>query len=126
MSVRILTGHVIERLAELPDGSVQCVVTSPPYWGLRDYGIEPQAWGADCRHEWGDEIAGARRSGGTASSTLGEASGGHAISDDARLRSIERSMHGGQSSALCSICGAWRGSLGLEPTFGLYVEHMVA
>jgi DNA modification methylase len=31
-------GDVIERLRELPAGSVQCVVTSPPYWGLRDYG----------------------------------------------------------------------------------------
>ncbi len=28
----------MERLRELPDGSVHCVVTSPPYWGLRDYG----------------------------------------------------------------------------------------
>mgnify|MGYP001609866353 FL=1 len=31
-----------EQLALLPDASVQCVVTSPPYWGLRDYGIEGQ------------------------------------------------------------------------------------
>src|SRR3954468_16317497 len=29
-------------LAELPDESVNCVVTSPPYWGLRDYGVEGQ------------------------------------------------------------------------------------
>lgn len=29
-------------LARLPSGSVQCVVTSPPYWGLRDYGIPGQ------------------------------------------------------------------------------------
>lgn len=35
---RILTGDVRERLRDLPDQSVQCVVTSPPYWGLRDYG----------------------------------------------------------------------------------------
>lgn len=34
---RILVGDVRERLAELPDGSVRCCVTSPPYWGLRDY-----------------------------------------------------------------------------------------
>jgi len=31
---------VLDRLRELPDESVQCVVTSPPYWGLRDYGVE--------------------------------------------------------------------------------------
>lgn len=48
----ILTGDVRERLAELPDASVQCVVPSPPYWQLRDYdmidqiGLEEslQAW----------------------------------------------------------------------------------
>ena len=31
--------HVLQRI---PSESVQCVVTSPPYWGLRDYGIEGQ------------------------------------------------------------------------------------
>ena len=31
-------GDVLARLGELADESVQCVVTSPPYWGLRDYG----------------------------------------------------------------------------------------
>ena len=48
----------------LQDESVQTVVTSPPYWGLRDYGIAPQVWGSEdpcCGgpwpfgHEWGDE-----------------------------------------------------------------------
>lgn len=42
MNNRILVGDVTERLRELPDESVQCVVTSPPYWGLRDYGVEGQ------------------------------------------------------------------------------------
>ena len=34
----ICEGDALERLRELPDGSVQCCVTSPPYFGLRDYG----------------------------------------------------------------------------------------
>jgi DNA modification methylase len=38
MSVDILIGDCRQRLAELPDGSVHCCVTSPPYFGLRDYG----------------------------------------------------------------------------------------
>lgn len=38
MDLKLLTGNVLERLRELPDESVHCVVTSPPYWGLRDYG----------------------------------------------------------------------------------------
>ncbi len=41
-SWRILHGDVRERLRDLPDGSVQTCVTSPPYWGLRDYGVSGQ------------------------------------------------------------------------------------
>ena len=40
MTVRVLTGDVFDRLTELPDESVHCVVTSPPYFALRDYGVE--------------------------------------------------------------------------------------
>lgn len=39
---QILKGDAGAVLATLPDESVHCVVTSPPYWGLRDYGIEGQ------------------------------------------------------------------------------------
>lgn len=39
MTVRILVGDVRESLRDLPSDSVHCVVTSPPYWGLRDYGV---------------------------------------------------------------------------------------
>jgi DNA modification methylase len=42
MTVRILVGDVREQLKTLPDESVHCVVTSPPYWGLRDYGVAGQ------------------------------------------------------------------------------------
>ena len=38
----LLEGDVSDVLPRLPDESVQCVVTSPPYWGLRDYGIHGQ------------------------------------------------------------------------------------
>lgn len=38
----ILLGDVRERLKEVADGSVHCVITSPPYWGLRDYGNDSQ------------------------------------------------------------------------------------
>ena len=42
MSVSILIGDVIDRLRDLPDNHFDCVVTSPPYWGLRDYGVDGQ------------------------------------------------------------------------------------
>jgi DNA modification methylase len=38
----ILTGDARQKLKTLPDSSVHCCVTSPPYWGLRDYGTESQ------------------------------------------------------------------------------------
>src|SRR5205807_2627889 len=38
----IREGDATERLREMPDESVQCCVTSPPYFGLRDYGISGQ------------------------------------------------------------------------------------
>lgn len=38
----IRIGDIFDRLAEIPDESIDCVVTSPPYWGLRDYGVEGQ------------------------------------------------------------------------------------
>ena len=41
MSVRILVGDAREQLRKLPDESVHCVVTSPPYWGLRAYQGDP-------------------------------------------------------------------------------------
>jgi DNA modification methylase len=40
--VRIWHGDVIECLREMPDGIAQTCVTSPPYWGLRDYGADGQ------------------------------------------------------------------------------------
>lgn len=42
--IRILQGHCLDRLREMDAESVQCCVTSPPYWGLRDYKTAPVAW----------------------------------------------------------------------------------
>lgn len=42
MSVEILKGDAFETLKTLSDKSIQCCVTSPPYYGLRDYGVEGQ------------------------------------------------------------------------------------
>jgi DNA modification methylase len=42
LTARILVGDAVSRLRELPDGVVRTCVTSPPYWGLRDYGNDGQ------------------------------------------------------------------------------------
>jgi DNA modification methylase len=41
-TVQILQGDCLDRLCTLPDQSVNCCVTSPPYYGLRDYGVAGQ------------------------------------------------------------------------------------
>jgi DNA modification methylase len=111
---RVLQGDVLDRLRELPDESVQCVVTSPPYWGLRDYGLPPTIWGGrdDCEHEWGD--VGQPHHPGQVEQT--------------KWKDAEAAGKGGRagSGQFCRHCNAWRGCFGLEPTPELYVEHSVA
>ena len=47
---QIIIGDALEKLRELPERSVQCVVTSPPYFGLRDYG-DPRQLGLETTPE---------------------------------------------------------------------------
>ena len=42
MKIQIIQGDALAVIAQLPTESVQCCVTSPPYWGLRDYGCDGQ------------------------------------------------------------------------------------
>jgi DNA modification methylase len=47
----LYTGDALDVLSELPEDSVHCVVTSPPYWALRDYGTATWIGGTtDCAH----------------------------------------------------------------------------
>lgn len=39
---KILNGNSLEVLKTIPDNSIDCCITSPPYWGLRDYGHDEQ------------------------------------------------------------------------------------
>ena len=42
MNRTILQGDVLEKIKEIPGKSIDVVISSPPYWGLRDYGVEGQ------------------------------------------------------------------------------------
>jgi DNA modification methylase len=97
----------------MPANSVHCCVTSPPYWGLRDYGTPPQVWGGDpdCRHRWGAEGKSAQRL-------------RNGVGSDTAKQAVPITLHP-RTGAFCARCGAWRGSLGLEPTYQLYVDHLV-
>lgn len=108
----ILVGDCRVRLAEIEPESVHMVWTSPPYYALRDYEIEPTIWGGDvgCRHQWGNEIP-------------GDDKGGSGTPTDKNNRG-EGYARGVARGALCE-CGAWRGQLGLEPTPEMFVQHLV-
>ena len=42
MDWKLVQGHVLDKLSETEPGTVDTYVTSPPYWGLRDYGVDGQ------------------------------------------------------------------------------------
>lgn len=42
MTVQIIVGDCLELMRSMPEKSINCCVTSPPYWGLRDYGVSGQ------------------------------------------------------------------------------------
>jgi DNA modification methylase len=109
----ILQGHVLEVLPTLPEESVQCVVTSPPYWGLRTYGTPSQIWGGrpGCIHGW--ETATIPSGNGQVTHPM--------VAKTINEASATRSP---RLSTSCRQCGAWKGELGLEPTPDLYVDHM--
>src|SRR6266516_1540859 len=114
MATRILIGDVRAKLAELPDESVHCVVTSPPYWGLRDYGTALWEGGdAECDHI---KVA---RDDGARGNHNGGMPGFHGGADDAKGEIRYRNN--------CGKCGARRidCQLGLEPTLAEHVQNMV-
>lgn len=119
----ILVGHVLDRLRDLPDNSVHCVVTSPPYWGLRDYGLPPIVWGgdSDCEHEFADELV--KTEVGRGNWT--QAVNGRGEIQPGGLDEKREPIRSTQVRGFCQRCNAWRGQLGLEPTPQLFVEHMV-
>lgn len=110
-------GDVRDVLPSLPPGSVDCVVTSPPYWGLRDYGTSTWEGGDPaCQHMV--------RRGGTARTTL------HLFGSRLTPETAAAKMEYGhpQYRALCKRCGATRidRQLGLEDEPDEYVENIVA
>lgn len=131
MSCNIIQGDCREVMAGMEAESVQCVVTSPPYWSLRDYGLPPLVWGgdADCEHEWGKSLRPISQGGQSNFSVSGLKRDGRA--EASRIKTLTQNVKGlelktpDSSGQFCHRCGAWRGSLGLEPTPELFVEHIV-
>lgn len=117
MTIRSLTGDNREVQPTLPAKSVHAVITSPPYYGLRDYGTGAWSGGdEDCDHT-GKII------GGSESSTLGDYANG--LNGDTIARKIARRKK--QYRYKCKKCGAIREDrqIGLEETPEEYVAALV-
>ena len=118
MNINIRNGNVIDELKKIPDESVDCIVTSPPYYGLRSYKGADAIWGGDpnCEHEWvaQDDYKDNLRFGDPNHiASVGNNKNQEIYSDPVTKANI------------CSKCGAWRGQLGLEPSYQMYLEHLM-
>ena len=171
MNISIRNGNVIDELKKIPDESVDCVVSSPPYYSLRDYSgvamysdanidklkviatsdlqkhrdrvpdlqkgryylTEPlfnekenkwfislkydisEIWGGnlECEHEWGEVIPRQHEGGGN-----------NGVPEEWQRPSRESHV-GGNSGMFCNKCNAWKGQIGLEPTYELYTQHLM-
>ena len=99
-----------EFLDEMPANKIDCAITSPPYFALRDYGLSKQIWDGlpGCIHDWIEHRTHRpNQSGGKSKMQKGN-EGSFAV--DYKDRATY--------SDFCNKCGAWRGSLGLEPEIG--------
>ena len=123
MTHKIINAHVIDALKGLEDESVDCVITSPPYYGLRSYKGADTVWGGnpDCEHDFSNPIP---------STLLHENRNNRRGTQDEVLSNPTGTTYIRKSNsigvnAFCSKCGAWKGQLGLEPTYQLYIEHLM-
>lgn len=109
MAYRLICGDSITELAKLPAGSVHCCVTSPPYYGLRDYGTGRWEGGeAGCAHKPGNRSRVGKTTLGGGTATAGHQEEGY--------------------RGVCAKCGAVRvdSQIGLEETPEIYIAKLVA
>ena len=102
MGTKILTGNNMEKLREIESESIDCVVSSPPYFGLRDYG--------------------------TASWKGGDPNCDHTIShNNDNLKPHVNRPHKGERNNYCAKCNAKRidEQFGLENTIEDYIEKTI-
>src|SRR5579859_3334101 len=104
--LKLLHGNVLPVLKTLPSNSIQCCITSPPFWGMRDYQTATWKGGKkNCKHE------------------------------GKQIRSTPQTKNAGMPGSIahavaagdCRYCGAKRidDQIGLEPTPAGYVNKIL-
>ena len=131
---KIIQGNVIDVLRTMPDKSINCIITSPPYWSLRSYKTDGVIWDADpdCQHDFISDnyVNDNMRFHPGHNSTVGNALNPeiyikHSGGNKGKM-GPDNPAHFESSSQFCSLCGAWKGELGSEPTFKLFIAHLVS
>jgi DNA modification methylase len=154
VALRIINTDVLSGLKQLETGSVNTIVTSPPYYSLRNYNLPPTVWdgplGGRCVNCNGYGIVGngipckvcdsfcsdmypCARMGGHDFSTEkwyrtgGGAAGssGEAFSAPGEANAARIKAARWHESTVCLRCGAWKGHLGDEPNPEMFVQHLV-
>ena len=116
----LYNSDVLSILKALPDNSVDCIVTSPPYWQKRDYGdsaFTTFEGNPDCEHEWVEQEIGLQHE--NRNNIRGKQEEVVGRRGTTWIRKYDR-----QIASVCKKCGAWYGQLGLEPTPQMFVKHL--
>src|SRR5207249_717269 len=102
----------LEFTRTLPDNSIDTILFSPPYWGLRNYQGIKSVIGQDpnCEHDFSVQAV-KKKMGGFSPEA----------SNVGNNKKIERTD---QKSSFCSKCEAFYGQLGQEPTWHIYIKNM--
>lgn len=111
---QIYHGDVRELASDLPSSVVQCILTSPPYFGHRDYHLDPVIWDQDdsCDHEAFIQTDRAPTKNALQGST------------DDKYQALVRYQEIQTPGRFCKACGAWIGVLGHEPSPERYIKHI--
>jgi len=117
---QVLVGDSVNVMKGFPEESIDMVMFSPPYYGLRNYGEATETvWGGEenCSHEWiGERMILVHENRNFSRGTQEDVRG------DKPTTYIKK--YDDRKAGFCVKCGAWKGQLGLEPSWQMYVAHM--
>lgn len=117
---QVVQGNCLDVMSSFPVDSVDFVMFCPPYYGLRDYGKATETvfgGSPDCEHEWIEAKASLVHENRNFSKGTQEE-----VHGEKPTTYIKK--YDDKEAGFCVKCDAWRGQLGLEPTWQMYVEHL--
>lgn len=113
---RIFQGNTYDIVPKLLDNSIDCLITSSPYYKLRDYNIPPVIIGGNpiCKHEWIEMNSNADLRHRGKNSYIGKDNDTETLGNGEQVE-----------GAICKHCNAFFGQLGHEPHPDIFVQNLV-